>query len=130
LSNVYANTCHYGGFSGSTLVVIIGCWFYLVDSSFTRVFCDVSIKSKLLFSTFKLLDTNPQLNFQLLLLSIALYDYKMSFNWVRNLNIGWNHDQSCGSTIFGWWNMTPIDGLNTSTCPRILSWIFVSRWDL
>jgi hypothetical protein len=61
LSNVYANTCHYGDFSGSTQVVIIGCWFYFVDSSFTEVFCDVSIESKLL-------------------MSIALYDYKMSFN--------------------------------------------------
>jgi len=132
LSNVYANTCHYGDFRGSTQVNIIGCWFHLVDSSFTRAFCDVSIESKLLFSTFKVLDTNLQLNSQLLLVSIALYDYKMSlicWDW-GNLNIGWNHDQSYGSTISCWWNMKPIDGLNTFTCPRILSRTFVSRWDL
>jgi hypothetical protein len=61
-------------------MVIIGCWFYLVDSNFTRAFCDVSIDSRLLFYTFKVLDTNPQLNFQLLLMFITLYDYKMSFN--------------------------------------------------
>jgi hypothetical protein len=45
-----------------------------------QVFFDVSIESKLLFSKFKVLDTNPRLNFQLLLMFIALYDYKISFN--------------------------------------------------
>jgi len=58
-------------------LLVVG--FILLIQALQRAFCDVSIESKLLFSTFKVLDTNSRFNLQFLLMSIALYDYKMSF---------------------------------------------------
>jgi hypothetical protein len=112
-------------------LLVVG--FILLIQALQELFVMPQSSSQLLFSMFESLYRNHQFNFQILLTSITLYNYRMSCcllglgdelgHWVKPWWATWfNHFLLMEYEIVG--------GLNIFKCPKIHLWTFVIKWGL